>query len=317
MAEFFDHSQPILFLKDVLVDEASRNEALQCEPLIRQFKEEVLMRQDLFLSFETAKQNLKAKGLKLDMDNQRLIALWNLKFRKSGVQLKGKAQQELHRLKAELILLEAAFEKNINTHDTTIQVTAKELEGLPKSLRIQIESKGKSIEETYTVSTKTAEYIPFMEYCESEAARKRLYEASTQGVATQNMELLERAFLVKAKIATLLGYDNWVSYQTDGLMAQNAKQVENFLELLRNRMEPWYEKFHDILLKIKRETTPQAATLEPWEELYLSRKAMARFFDFSPEEVRNYFSINRVLPGLLKVYAKTFGIEFQEISTDV
>ncbi len=313
MAEFFDRTQPIMFLKDVLVDEKTRNEALTCETLIRQFKEEVFMRKDLFLSFEATKQNLKKRSTPLDLEDQRLISIWDLKFQKSGVKLDGKTQEELHRLKAELITLEAEFENNINTHNDVIYVTAEELEGLPKSLRVQIESRGQGPDRTYTVSTKTAEYIPFMEYGESEAARKRLYEASTQGMAVQNMPLLERAFQVKAKIATLLGYDNWVAYQTDGLMAKNDRQVGNFLELLRGRMEPWYEKFYDILLNIKRETSPQANTLEPWEELYFSRKAMARLFDFSPEEVRNYFPIDRVVPGLLKVYAKTFRIEFQEI----
>ncbi|MBI3019518.1 MAG: hypothetical protein HYY61_06495, partial [Deltaproteobacteria bacterium] len=89
MAEFFDQTQPILFLKDVLVDEETRNEALRCETIIRKFKADVLIRGDLFRSFEVTKKNIEQRSLTLDLEDQRLIAIWDLKFRKSGVQLQG------------------------------------------------------------------------------------------------------------------------------------------------------------------------------------------------------------------------------------
>ncbi|HBQ21311.1 MAG: hypothetical protein A2Z91_06060 [Deltaproteobacteria bacterium GWA2_38_16] len=313
MADFSQRTNRFLFLKDVLVNTQSRHEASEAEKLIRQFKAEVLLRKDLFQAFETFKRNLKGDVSALDVEDQRLIAIWELKFKKSGVQLVGEEFQELCRLRSELIELEAEFSKNINDNVDTIEVSEAELEGLPKSFRHRIQSQGKTASGNYLVSTRLSEYIPFMENAALETARKRLYEARMNREASRNIPILRRAQEIKLRIARLLGYENWVAYQTDGLMAQSPQRVHTFLTIVQSRLKEWHEHSQEMLLAIKREKDPTASTIKPWEKDYLTRQLFERQFHFYPETVQEYFPEERVVEGTFKVCSRLFGIEFREV----
>jgi oligopeptidase A len=54
--------------------------------------------------------------------------------------------------------------------------------------------------------------------------------------------------------------------------------------------------------------------LQPWDISYYSEKMRQHFYQLSQEEVKTYFPITRVLPGLFAVVEKLYGLKIAEIS---
>ena len=77
---------------------------------------------------------------------------------------------------------------------------------------------------------------------------------------------------------------------------RNGKTALKFVEDLHERISAMFAKDIEEICKFKAEATGSDNTteIEPWEFSYWAEQRRRKLFDFDEEDVRPYFSIDRV-----------------------
>ena len=111
--------------------------------------------------------------------------------------------------------------------------------------------------------------------------------------------------------ASMLGFDSHADYVLDNSM---AKPPENVNKLLQTVWEPGIEKAKGEVPAMQELISKEGANfqLEAWDWWHYSEKLRQEKFDFKEEEVKPYFSEEKVLEGAFDVANKLFGITFSE-----
>ncbi len=305
--------EPIIFMKDVSSNPTLRKEAVLYEKKMKEFVIEMSLRKDLYQAFEAFRKNMKNDFSSLDASERRLLEIMAKDFRQSGVWLEGEKFERVRALKNELAALETEFKQNLNENKDTLFFTPEELEGMPELFLKDLERE-KHTTGRYIVAVKPDTYVPIMENAVRSETRKRMYMAWVSREAPRNTHLLERAVEIRTQLAPLLGYHTWVDYRTDGRMAENAERVRVFLDSLREKLVQKNQEDLKALLDIKRETDPNATSIEMWEKDYYANQLKKRLFSFDPEVVREYFPMQRVIDGTFQIYSNLFGVTFREVT---
>jgi len=151
--------------------------------------------------------------------------------------------------------------------------------------------------------------------------RREHYEAfatraSDQGPHAEqwdNSENMEKILALRHEKARLLGFNNYAELSLATKMAEKPDDVTHFLEDLADRS--WRHARKD--LAELREFAKQhygINDLQSWDMTYYSEKMRQHFYQLSQEEVKTYFPITRVLPGLFAIVEKLYGLQITEIS---
>ena len=117
--------------------------------------------------------------------------------------------------KKEISELCIEFNKNCNEENGKLEFTAEELEGVsadvlegfPKSTN----SEGK---EVYSMSFKTPDVIPVLDYAKRQETRKRASQGY-ENRSAQNAPIFEKIIELRQDCAALLGYKNWAQYKLE------------------------------------------------------------------------------------------------------
>jgi thimet oligopeptidase len=132
--------------------------------------------------------------------------------------------------------------------------------------------------------------------------------------ATANTKLLQQAVSLRAQIATLMGYKNWVDYRTSsGRMAKNSQVIMDFLNGLKGKLSQRNQADFAQLLKFKQELDPKATSVDQWDVGYLSYQLQKRDYSLDEEKIREYFPADVVVAGMFEVYAKMLGVRYAEV----
>src|SRR5437868_2847825 len=105
-------------------------------------------------------------------------------FRRAGVDRDSATRARVRALNEELVRIGQEFQRNIRDDVRKIEVTRAELEGLPDDY-VAAHAGG-------VITTDYPDYIPFMTYARSSAARERLWKVYRQRAHPKNLEVLDR-----------------------------------------------------------------------------------------------------------------------------
>ena len=161
-------------------------------------------REDLYRAVRAFADTPEAAAL--EGEQKRLLEFWLRDFRRAGHELAPDDKAELERLRQRLGELEVAFARNINDDQEGIEVSREDLNGLPDEY-IERLSPG-SQPETYKVSIKNPELVPFMAQARDRSLREKLFRRNWTSAMDTNKPLLEEALLLllaTAALATRLG----------------------------------------------------------------------------------------------------------------
>ena len=105
----FHSLEPVLFYQNVSTDKELRDASSQAEVTLRDFLVEVEMRIDVFKAKKNAEANIKAQGVKLTPEEQRLVDKMLLEGKRSGLDLPEDKRELLTAKKKELSQLCVEF----------------------------------------------------------------------------------------------------------------------------------------------------------------------------------------------------------------
>ncbi len=230
-------------------------------------------------------------------------------FRRAGVDKDPQTRAKVRALNDELVRIGQEFQRNIRDDVRSIEVSPQELEGLPEDYR-QAHAKG-------IVTTDHPDYVPFMTYARSSAARERLWKVYRQRAHPKNLEVLGRLLARRWELARLLGYPSWAAYVTEDKMIGSAENAAAFIEKIAAAAEARARRDYDALLERMRRDEPSAARVEAWDSEALKERIRAEQFGFDSQSVRPYFDLDRVQQGLFDTVSRMFGIEVRRTAAPV
>jgi oligopeptidase A len=125
---------------------------------------------------------------------------------------------------------------------------------------------------------------------------------------------MEKILALRHEKAQLLAYKNYAELSLATKMAEKPEDVVHFLEDLAIKSLPQAQKDLEDLHAFAEEHFG-IKDLQSWDLGYYSEKMRQHFYQLSQEEVKAYFPVTRVLPGLFAVVEKLYGLKITEIDS--
>ncbi|NYZ61203.1 M3 family metallopeptidase [Luteimonas deserti] len=241
-------------------------------------------------------------------------------FRLGGAALDDADKARFAAVRQELAALGATFSEHVLDATDAFSLHVDELErlaGLPRDViadaRAAAETRGRS---GWTLTLQMPCYLPVQTYAEDRALREALYRAyglraSDAGPPElDNGPLVARILALRAEQAALLGYGSYAELSLATKMATSANEVRGFLRDLAARARPQAERDRAELEAFARDTLGLDA-LQPWDVAFAADRLRKARFDYSAQEVKPYFTEDRVLAGLFAVIGDLYGLRVE------
>ena len=244
-------------------------------------------------------------------------------FEASGVDLKESKRQRLQQISQELAQLSTKFENNVldatmgwiySTNDIN------ELQGLPQSTIDAAIEKAKQKETTkkYALGIDIPTYIAVMQQANNRSLRVKFYKAyctkaskNAHETKFDNDDIIQKTLELRIEKSNILGFDSYAEYSLYTKMAETPNQV---LELLNNLLEKSKSQASGEIKELRdfAKSIDLDDDLKPWDVSYYSEKLKKAKYDFTAEELREYFPLEKVQSGLFEILNKIYGLEVKE-----
>jgi len=228
-------------------------------------------------------------------------------FRRAGVDKDAATRARVRELNEELVRIGQEFQRNIRDDVRHIEVPPDALAGLPEDYVRAHPPKDGAV----TITTDYPDYVPFMTYARSSAAREALWKVYRQRAHPKNLEVLDRMLSRRAELAALLGYPSWAAYVTEDKMIGSAQAAGEFIEKIAAAAEARARRDYEALLARKRKDAPSAERVDAWDSEELKERVRTEQFGFDSQSVRPYFELWQVQEGIFDVTGRMFGIEYR------
>ena len=228
------------------------------------------------------------------------------RFESAGVQLDAAKQERVRKIRKEMNDLSLEFERTLRDNSGKVAFTPDEVRGVPAQV---LEKAGRDDQGRYLLGFSYPEYIPFMDFADSDEAKKRYYIAFTNRGGARNVDILAELAVLRDQLAKVMGYTTYASMITQDRMAANPQAVTAFLENVRKAAEPREAK---ELEEIKDFMKAQGAkeTLSRWNIAYWQAKLRQSRYQINQEEVRAFFPTQASIEFSLEIASELYGVAF-------
>ncbi len=262
---------------------------------------------------------------KLNDAQQRIVDKHLLSAELAGIGLAGEQLTRFNEIATELSRVANKFSNNVldATKAFTLIITdASEVEGFPESLKQLTAQSYNSWDQKEAETEATPEngpwrisldfpcFGPFMQHCRNRSLREKVYRAfitrASEG-EIDNTPLIPQILKLRKEKAQLLGYANFAEVSLTEKMAPSIEAVLEMEERLR--IASWDAGQQDLkdLQTFAAEQGETAAIIQ-WDFAFWSERLREQRFSYTDEELRPYFSLEKVLDGLFQLVHRIFGI---------
>jgi len=291
-----------------------QNLAQVLSPLLAEYANDITLNEKLF---ERIKQvvNTIDKSILTD-EEARLLDKIYTNFTRNGALLHEDQQERLRTIDKELAGLKVNFSQNVlqETNAYSIHLTQEEqLAGLPVSIidaaREEAQKRGL---EGWIFTLQHPSFIPFMKYASNRALREELYLASAkkafQPNAFNNEGNIKQLVRLRQERAQLLGYEHYAAFVLQERMAENAGEVEQFLQDLLGKAKPFAEQEIEELKALAKKDGIE--TMMPYDHAYYAEKLREEKYDLSEEKLKPYFPLTQVIEAAFNAADNLYGLTF-------
>jgi len=304
---------------NAVVDTPPLREAYnKCLPKVTEFSTWIGLHKGLYAQYKRLHES--SEFTRLPPVRQRIVELALRDFRLGGVELEGQAREEYAAISEQQAQASQRFSENVldSMDKWTLHIDDEaRLEGLPDDVRAAAAQRAKDAGlEGWVLNLKMPCYLPVMQYAHDRSLRETMYRAygtlaSEHGdPSLDNSPLIEQLLALRAREAALLGYANFAELRLQTRMAESADEVLEFLRQLAGKAKPFAERDLGQLREFAR-SEYGIDDLQPWDMPFYSERLRESRYDYSEDEVKQYFTEPRVLSGLFSVAEKLFGVQFR------
>jgi len=264
-----------------------------------------------------------------DLDNaqQRVIELKLRSARHAGVALEGEKKKRFNEIANELSQLQTKFSNNVldATKQFSLTITKQqEIEGWPENLKqlaaqsfnqaaAEDEQEASPESGPWRITLDLPSYLPFMQHSRQREQRRELYHAHITRASQDdwdNSELIEKILKLRKEKALLLGFGSFAELSIDSKMAPDVEGVDRMFNELINAAKPYSKNDFDDMQQLASENG-QTDRLAHWDIHFWSERLRERRFEYTENEVRQYFQMPKVVEGLFNLVKRLFGIHVE------
>ncbi|MCH9027254.1 MAG: M3 family metallopeptidase [Proteobacteria bacterium] len=304
---------PVSHMNSVVNTPELRQAYNQCLPLLSDFFTQLGQDQLLYQAYCKTERDDED----LSAEQRQVLKLAIQDFRLGGVGLERDKQLLFAENTSKLATLQSRFEENLldagNAWKRQISDPAI-VAGLPASL---LESAAATARDNnvdgWLLRLDQPTYHAVMSHADNRELREAFYEAWVTRASDQgphagrwdNFEIMEEIMGLRHANARLLDFDNFAAYSMTPKMADSVAEVSSFLtDLAQKSARRGKEELAEL---VDFAGKPLAA----WDLAYYSEKLKQSRCGISEEELRPYFPVDRVLPGLYSLATRLFGIHLE------
>jgi len=288
-------------------EESVRDAAEKAEQDVMKLITELNLDRDLYEVFAA----LDPSGL--DEQAARLLDKVLLDFTRSGVDRDEETRARITQIQERMTEVDQEFSKNIRDDTRSIRVTPERLAGLPADW---LEAHPADDDGLVTVTTDYPDSVPTRMYAHDPDVRRDMAVAFLTVGWPQNDALLKELFDLRHEMATLVGYDDWASYDADVKMIKQGPAIPEFIDKITAAAEEPMRRDLGVLLERYRQDNPDATEVGATDSQYYMEQVRKDRFEVDSQLVRTYFDFAKVRKGLLDVTGRLFGVRYQPV-TDV
>ena len=291
--------------------------AQEVSPLLTEFSSKISQNEKLF---SRIKQVYESKNqLNINEEQETLLDKTYKDFVRNGALLSNEDKKELERINMNLSIKSLQFGQNVlsatNAYFKHI-IDKEELKGIPESVLLQYQNEAKERGvEGYVITLQYPSYIPLMTYAENRDLRKELALANGRKAFDNgefdNQQIIKELIKLRQEKAHLLGYSDFASFVLEERMAKTPTHVFGFLNELLEKARPFAKKEIEELRNLGKEDGIE--DLQSYDHAFYAEKLRKIKFNLNDEELKPYFSLDKVQEAVFGLAEKLFGLKFEEI----
>ncbi len=294
-----------------------RGIAEEVTPMLTAHADDIMLNEALFERIKAVYDNRANENL--DRPQERLLEKYYNSFVRSGALLSPEDKEALRAINSELSSLSLSFGNNVLAENNGFElliVNEADLAGLPAgavaAAKEEAAAQGK---EGWLFNLSAPSRIPFLQYADNRDLREKLYTAyimrGDNDNENDNKANIKRILELRLQKAQLLGYKTYADFVLDDRMAKTDKAVNDLLlNIWKYAVPRAKEEVADMQKIIDREGGN--FKLAPWDYAYYAEKVRQEKYALNEDELKPYFSLDKVLDGVFMVAEKLYGITFQE-----
>ncbi|XP_077997557.1 uncharacterized protein LOC144450736 isoform X2 [Glandiceps talaboti] len=299
----------------------------QIQPLVVQITTKLAQSQYIYNAIKKLREN----GETLDEAQQRIVNSSLLSAQLGGVGLTGQTKDTFNNNKLELSKHSMDFSNNVLDSIKSFHIILtdkKDVDGLPSSL-LQLMAFNAAEDKT-SVPINTSEgpwkltldmpcYEPFMKHSKQRELREKLYRAFISKASKDthnNSDIIESIRHLRQENAEILGFQNHAAKSLKSKMAKDVQEVMSLIHSLKKKSKVAAEREIEEL-KSFASSHGFHGDLAQWDLSYWAERQRESLFNFSEEELRPYFPLDKVLQGLFNLSSFLFGITIQPADSKV
>jgi len=251
----------------------------------------------------------------LDAIERRLVEHMLRDYKRSGVDKDEATRNRIKKLNEEINLIGQSFDKNIRDGARQLILNSlTDLKGLPQDYidAHKPDANGKII-----LTTAYPDYMPFMQYAESDELRRQFYIIFRQQAYPENKKVLHELLSKRHELANLLGYKNYAAFITEDKMIKSPDNAQTFIDKVSAVASPRAQSEYNELLKRLKKIDPSATKVADWQKIYLEDLVKKEQYQVNAQEVRQYFHYDNVRKGIFDLTQIMFGITIKPWETKV
>ncbi len=298
-------------------DKAFRDLASNFQKELSEIMTDLEYDKDLYVSFiEYYEENYKKEKKNLDKiygeGSAKLVEDEYKSFKRMGFNLKEVKQKRLKEIIKEISKLSIEFSKNIDEYKDFILCTEEEIKGLPKNFVETLEK----VDGKYKITLDYPIIIPFLQYADNRVKRKEIADKNYKKGGEENLKILSKIVNLRNEKAKLLGFKNFVDFQTEDRMAKSEKGSRDFVETLIKKLIPKSKKDLDTLNKFAKENLDQYKNLkeiEYYDISYVANKLKENKYSYDSSKLKEYFKLENTLKTMFSIFGELFNFTVSEV----
>lgn len=309
---------PVSHLNAVANTESLRAAYNACLPKLSDYHTDMGQNQALYEAVKTVADTEQH----LELSQKHALARSLLSFRLSGVALPEDKKQRYREISQQLSSLSSKFSDNIldATNAWFKQITDLALlNGIPESgLDMAQQAAQQRQLSGWVFTLDFPSYYSVMAYADNRELRAELYQTYTTrasdlgtNLAWDNTQTMRDILRLRQEEAELLGFANYAEVSLAMKMADTTQEVIDFLADLAKRSKPFAElEFAE--LKVFAQEQLGLNDVQAWDVTYISEKMKEARFDFTDEDLKPYFPVDKVIQGLFSLVERLYNVRIQQ-----
>lgn len=288
--------------------------AQDISPLLAEYSNDITLNEGLFKKIKFVFDNTNTNAL--SEEQNKLLEKTYKSFTRNGALLSEEDKLKLREIDKELSGLTVKFSQNVlqETNAYQLHITDKsDLEGLPDSIvEMAKEEAGKKELEGWVFTLQFPSMVPFMKFAKNRELRKQMAIASGERAFKNNdynnENIIHRIVALRNQRARLLGFPSHADFVLEERMAKSPKAVLDFLNDLLVKAKPYAEKEIAVLKEMA--SSEGIEPMEGYDHSYYAEKLREAKYNISDEELKPYFSLEKVLQAAFDAAEKLYGLQY-------